>query len=73
MTWVIRDDDHENGVTYVDSWRLVPKGLDIAEATWTDRQSHAVRFDHPMVATLVSLSVGGTVVRLTKNTKGILR
>lgn len=61
-TWVLRDDDDQNGVTYVSAWWYVrneKKAITGVEAQWTPHVLDAHRFTNQDVARLVSFHVGG--------------
>lgn len=67
MTWIIRDDDDEQGRSYLRSWEPCEDGT---EAVWTAFQARAKRFASSDVARLTSMLNGGKPVRLGRKLVG---
>lgn len=65
MKYVIRDDCQQNGRTWVKSWRIVRHE---PVAMWTAEKSEAMRFDDEFGALLLSLCVGGRLVKRVPRT-----
>lgn len=66
MAWIIRDDDADQGRTYVRSWRCLKNahGVDTdIVARWTSERSKAFVFRDPDVARLVAMHAGGRCLR----------
>lgn len=61
MSWVIRDDDDQNGRTWLADWSVDERGN--VDAAWASTMDEALPIDNLNVARLVSASAGGRPMR----------